>query len=170
MSEWEHSHWPWFLDIQSLKMLCNADSRHINGQYLNFMVNHHHHHKLDYNLITWESSSSNSRHCQITILYPDVNITCLEKLKMDGWKFVLKGSTSHQIKFNRESFWLFSRQSMGQWSCQANWRGGNIIDSEQPHVPSVFQLFFLLFFQTFIVAFLNFYHSPAGVPLIPWKM
>ena len=31
LSEWEHNLWPWFLDIQSWKMLCNADSSHIYG-------------------------------------------------------------------------------------------------------------------------------------------
>ena len=29
LSEWEHNLWPSFLDIQSWKMLCNADSSHI---------------------------------------------------------------------------------------------------------------------------------------------
>ena len=37
LSKWEHNLWPWFLDIQSWKMLCNVDSSHI---YLDsYMIN-----------------------------------------------------------------------------------------------------------------------------------
>ena len=36
LSEWEHNLWLWFLDIQSWKMLCNADSSH----YIFIFQNH----------------------------------------------------------------------------------------------------------------------------------